>query len=122
MKIKDYYNGDCAKLLADKIEVIFPDFKGVQFINYVEENVPDKEFSKRMDVFSDAFELYLPNDFKQNIKLFENILGDELKQETGMFSEGWWLWPVGRYVERHGIENVTVSLNFIKELTKRQMK
>jgi hypothetical protein len=56
MKIKDYYNGDCAKLLADKIDVIFPDFKGMQFINYVEENISDKEFSKRMDVFADAFE------------------------------------------------------------------
>jgi 3-methyladenine DNA glycosylase AlkC len=119
MKVKDYYNGDCAKLLADKIETIFPYFKGIQFRDYVGKNVSDKEFFRRMDVFADAFELYLPDDFEQNIKLFENILGDELKQETGMFSEGWWLWPVGRYVERHGIENVTVSLKFIKELTKR---
>jgi 3-methyladenine DNA glycosylase AlkC len=119
MKVKDYYNGDCAKLLSDKIKTIFPNFNGKQFINYVEKNVPDKEFSERMDVFVGAFELYLPNDYEQNIKIFGNILGPELKQETGMFSEGWWLWPVGRYVEKHGIENVKVSLKFIKELTKR---
>jgi 3-methyladenine DNA glycosylase AlkC len=42
-----------------------------------------------------------------------------LKQETGMFSEVWWLRPIGRYVERHGIENIKVSLKFIKELMKR---
>ena len=36
-----------------------------------------------------------------------------------MFSEGWWLWPVGRYVEKYGIKNLKVSLGFIKELTKR---
>ena len=36
-----------------------------------------------------------------------------------MFSEGWWLWPIGRYVEKHGIENLKVSFGFIKELTKR---
>jgi 3-methyladenine DNA glycosylase AlkC len=47
MKIKDYYNGDCAKLLADKTEVIFPDFKGMQFRDYVERNVSDKELTKR---------------------------------------------------------------------------
>jgi len=35
-----------------------------------------------------------------------------------MFSEGWWLWPVGRYVEKYGINNLKVSLCFIKELTK----
>jgi hypothetical protein len=119
MKVKDYYDGDCAKLLTDKIKIIFPNFNGKLFINYVKENVPDKEFSERMNVFVSAFELYLPNDYEQNIEMFENILGPELKQETGMFSEGWWLWPVGRYVEKHGIENIKVSLNFIKELTKR---
>ena len=119
MKVKDYYNTDCAKLLVDKIKPIFQDFNGKQFINYVGKNVLDKEFSERMDVFVDAFELYLPNDYEQNIKIFENILGPELKQETGMFSEGWWLWPVGRYVEKHGTENIKISLKFIKELTKR---
>jgi hypothetical protein len=68
-------------------------------------NVLGKEFSERMDVFAGAFELYLPNGYEQNIKIFENTLGPELKQETGMFSEGWRLWPAGRYVEIHGLEN-----------------
>jgi hypothetical protein len=62
-----------------------------------------------MDVFAAAFELYLPKNYEQNVSIFENISGSELKQETGMFSEGWWLWPVGRYIEKHGIENVKVS-------------
>ncbi|MDR1007434.1 MAG: DNA alkylation repair protein [Campylobacteraceae bacterium] len=119
MKFKDYYNGDCVKLLADKIKTIFPDFNGKQFINHVEKNVSDKEFSGRMDIFVDIFELYLPSSYEQNIKIFDNILGPELKQETGMFSERWWLWPIGRYVEKHGIKNIKVSLKFIKELTKR---
>jgi hypothetical protein len=89
------------------------------FIKYIDKNVPDKEFSERMDVFVDAFELYLQENYQQNIRIFKKILGPELKQETGMFSEGWWLWPIGRYVEKHGIENIKISLNFIKELTKR---
>jgi 3-methyladenine DNA glycosylase AlkC len=119
MKIKDYYNADCAKLLSQKIITIYPDFQEKEFIKYIDENVPDKKFSERMDVFADAFELYLPANYAENIKIFENILGPELQQETGMFSEGWWLWPVGRYVERHGIESIKVSLDFLKELTKR---
>ena len=79
----------------------------------------EKEFSERMDVFVNGFEQYLPNAYEQNIVIFEKILGEELKQETGMFTEGWWLWPIGRYVEKHGVENLKVSLAFIKELTKR---
>jgi 3-methyladenine DNA glycosylase AlkC len=119
MKVKDSYNADCAKLLSQKIKTVFPDFNEKVFIKYVDKNVPDKEFSERMDVFVDAFELYLPENYENNIKIFEQILGPELKQETGMFSEGWWLWPFGRYVERHGIKNLKISLDFIKELTKR---
>jgi 3-methyladenine DNA glycosylase AlkC len=119
MKVKDYYNADYAKLLSQKIKTIYPEFQENVFIKYIDKNVSDKEFSERMDVFADAFELYLPENYEQNIRLFEKILGPELKQETGMFSEGWWLWSIGRYVERHGIENIKISLNFIKELTKR---
>jgi 3-methyladenine DNA glycosylase AlkC len=119
MKVKDYYNADCAELLSRKIKPIYQNFQDRAFIKYIGKNVSGKEFSDRMDVFADAFELYLPEDYEHNIKIFENILGPELQQETGMFSEGWWLWPIGRYVERHGIKNLKVSLNFIKELTKR---
>jgi 3-methyladenine DNA glycosylase AlkC len=119
MKVKDYYNADCARLLSQKIKPIFQSFKEKAFINFVDKNILDKEFSERMDIFVDAFELCLPDDYEHNIKIFEKILGPELKQETGMFSEGWWLWPIGRYVERHGAKNTKVSLNFIKELTKR---
>jgi ribosomal protein S17E len=119
MKFKDYYNTDCAKLLSQKIKPVFQNFKEKVFINFVDKNVSDKELSERMDIFVNSFELSLSNDYEHNIKIFEKILGPELKQETGMFSEGWWLWPVGRYVEKHGTENIKVSLNFIKELTKR---
>ncbi|GHS93620.1 hypothetical protein AGMMS50239_25720 [Bacteroidia bacterium] len=63
MKVKDYYNADCAKLLSQKIRMVFPDFNEKAFIKYVDKNVPDKEFSERMDVFANAFELYLPENF-----------------------------------------------------------
>jgi 3-methyladenine DNA glycosylase AlkC len=119
MKFKDYYNKDCAKLLADKIKVVFPAFNDKEFIKYIDKNVSDKEMLERMDIFVAAFEQFLGDNYENNIKVFGNILGEELKQETGMFTEGWWLWPVGRYVEKHCLENTKVSFAFIKELTKR---
>ncbi|MCL2178714.1 MAG: DNA alkylation repair protein [Proteobacteria bacterium] len=119
MKTKDYYDTDYAKLLSQKIKVVFPEFNEKSFINHIDKNIFGKEFFGRMDIFANAFEQYLPNTYEQNIGFFEKILGEELKQETGMFSEGWWLWPVSRYVERHGTKNLRVSLEFIKELTKR---
>ena len=74
MKIKDYYNADCAKLLSQKIKIIFPEFKEKFFTDYIDKNVSDKEFSERMDVFADGFVQYLPNTYEQNIEIFGQIL------------------------------------------------
>ena len=41
----------------------------------------------------------------------------KLYGETGMFTEGWWLWPIGRYVERHALEKPAETLSFLHAFT-----
>ena len=118
-KFKDYYDLDCAVLLADKIKTGWPEFNRKDFISKLEDDLTDKEFLQRQDAFVDAFEIYMPNDYKETISIFHQILGPELETTTGMFATGWWLWPVGRYIERHGIKDFQISITFIYELTKR---
>ncbi|ULQ60631.1 DNA alkylation repair protein [Brucepastera parasyntrophica] len=118
-KLKDHYNEAFAKDLAARIKGVYADFDGKKFVSYITEHLGDREFLARQDVFADAFELTLPRNYAETVTVFEQLLGPELGQETGMFTEGWWLWPVGRYVERHGTDDVKKSLDFIKELTKR---
>lgn len=86
---------------------------------HLKKELRDKEFLDRQDVFVSAFEKYLTQDYKKNIGIFEKILGPELETTTGMFTYGWWLWPVGRYVEKHGTKDFETSIDFIYELTKR---
>lgn len=119
MKFKDYYDAAYAKLMADKISQAYPGFKSTEFIDYIATSIGGKEFLARQDVIVDAFELYLSPDYKHNLDLFTQILGPELAQPAGMFSEGWWLWPVGRYVERHGHRDFEASMAFIYALTRR---
>ena len=118
-KFKDYYDHDCATLLAGKLRSVYPKFNSDGFIAKLNNELADKEFLKRQDAFADAFEEYLPEDYQKVIAVFEQILGPELETTTGMFTTGWWLWPVGRYVERHGIKDFQTSIAFIYELTKR---
>jgi 3-methyladenine DNA glycosylase AlkC len=118
-KFKDYYDLKCAELIADKILQVDNTFNKRGFVSYLKKELPDKEFTARQDAFADAFEKYLPNDYSKNTILFEKILGDELKTTEGMFIYGWWLWPVGRYVQRNGFKDYDASMNFIYELTKR---
>lgn len=105
--------------LSEKLTQAIPDFPATIFSNELIGNLEDKELFARFDFIVDALEKNLSENYSENIQAFYKILGPELEQSTGMFSFGWWLWPIGRYVERHGNENWQVSLDFLKELTKR---
>ena len=118
-KFKDYYGQEVAQVLADKILSVDPDFEASAFISYIVSNTKDKEMLQRQDVVADAFEMFLGKDYVSNIELFTQILGPKLEKETGMFTEGWWLWPIGRYVERHGLSDRALTYTFIHELTQR---
>jgi len=118
-KFKDLYDTNCAKLWAGKLSTVCSNFETEKFIYFLKKNLAGKELFARQNVFVDAFETYLGENYPKNIGIFSKLLGPKLEKSKGMFKEGWWLWPLGRYVERHGLENPQVSLGFIYELTQR---
>lgn len=119
MKHKDHYDDPYILDLSEKLKQAQPDFNTDKFSEALVGKLDDKELFDRFDFIVDALKTCLSEDYRGNIKAFYQILGPELEQSTGMFSFGWWLWPIGRYVERHGNEDWAVSLAFLKELTKR---
>lgn len=118
-KFKDYYDANTARLIADKILDERPDFNSAGFVKFISNTIVDREFLERQDVFVDALVKYLGDDHCENIRLFQNILGPELQTDTGMFTHGYWLWPIGRYIERYGVECHKTAIRCIYELTKR---
>lgn len=47
------------------------------------------------------------------------ILGEENPKETGMFTDYWWIMPIGKYLELYGLDNYDTSIKAIEEITKR---
>ena len=119
MKHKDHYNDDYILDIARRISLVMPDFDEETFSHDLIGQLDDKELFLRLDCIVDAMQKSMPDDYSKNIESFFNILGPELAQSEGMFNFGWWLWPIGKYVERYGNENWRLSLSFLKELTKR---
>jgi 3-methyladenine DNA glycosylase AlkC len=119
MKHKDYYSDGYIFDLSQKLCSVMPDFDEKSFTHSLIGQLDDKELLARLDFIVDAMEKAMTCDYEKTIKAFFDILGPELEQPEGMFQLGWWLWPVGRYVERHGNEDWRLSLSFLKELTKR---
>src|SRR5690606_35853651 len=118
-KFKDYYGRKTAKLIAGKIKAVYPAFHEANFITEIEKGIKGKTFLARQDVYVSAFEKHLSKSYRKNIQIFTKILGTELKESKGMFTHGFWLWPIGRYVEKHGHQDFQTSIDFIYELTKR---
>lgn len=119
MKHKDYYNDEYIDLLSEKLAMVIPNFDTETFHQELKGHLEDKELYARLDGIVDVMKKCMNRDYSQNIEAFYHLLGPELEQAEGMFNFGWWLWPIGRYVERHGNENWKLSLSFLKELTKR---
>lgn len=119
MKHKDYYDDDYILDISQRILSVMPDFDVENFSLSLVGQLYDKELFARFDCIVDAMQKSMIGDYSENIRAFFHMLGPELTQSEGMFQFGWWLWPVGRYVERYGNENWSLSLSFLKELTKR---
>ena len=119
MKHKDYYDDQYIEDFSKKLSSVMTDFDEKAFVHQLLGQLDNKELFARFDSIVDAMEQSMGKNYSRNIQGFYHILGPELKGSKGMFQFGWWLWPISRYVERHGNEDFALSLSFLKELTKR---
>lgn len=120
MKIKDYYDLEFADRLAGIIAADCPHFNRVAYTAAIPSDYLNREMLARQDGLADAIEAGLGTNYLDNLKTFRAMLGDELATTAGMFTKGWWLWPIGRYVERHGTQHPAKTLSFLHEFTRRQ--
>jgi 3-methyladenine DNA glycosylase AlkC len=118
-KFKDYYDDACVDMLAARIDAVLPGFSRARFMETLVGQLEDKALSARIDLFAQALERSLPGAYAQHIAALHLLLGPELQTETGMFTQGWWLSPIARYVEKHATEDFAATVAFIRELTKR---
>lgn len=116
---KDYYDGDAARLLAEKLGAVEQAFAAADFVAEIEAAIEGKGFLERQDIFAAALERAFGGDVERGFTLLEQVLGEPLAQSAGMFTYGWWLWPVGRWVERNALADRERTLAFSHELTRR---
>ena len=119
MKHKDHYDDGYIYDFSEKLSSVMPWFDKEAFVDELMGTLDGRELFERFDRITDSMEKCMANDYEKNLQALYNILGPELKDAKGMFNFGWWLWPVSRYIERHGNEAPESSLAFIKEHTKR---
>lgn len=115
----DYFGENLAGILADKISLVHGDFNYKKFIEGIRINAPGKSLTQRVELIADQLKVSLPGNYKKAISILTKIMGPENANETGMFKEYYWLMPVGKYIEKYGLEHFDTSMKAIEELTRR---
>ena len=94
-------------------------FDPEKFFELTKDKIDELEFNVRQELIAHALKASFDTEYPFVLSVFRQILGKELRGNSGAFSEGWWLWPIGKYVELYGEEYFEESIAFSKELTKR---
>lgn len=119
ISITEAFGESLALLLADKLSEVHKNFPTKDFCNNVEQEIVGKRYTQRVGIIADSLREFLPERYPDALNILMQILGPENQYETGMFSNFYWLMPVGKFVEKYGLEDFNVSIKAIEEITKR---
>ena len=118
-KLKYWFDKDLAELLSKKISQELPSFNQKRFVKTVVKGVEDLELKDRVECIADKLYEELDLDYETSISVLLAILGPENEEETGMFTNFYWVMPIAKYVEKYGLNDFKTSMKAIEEITKR---
>lgn len=119
MSITVIFGEKLAILLAKKISTVFRKFDTKSFVQDTKKQVVSKSYTQRIEIIADLLKRYLPERYPEALDILLQILGPENPKETGMFTDFYWLMPVGKFVEKYGLDHFALSVKAIEEITKR---
>ncbi len=119
MSITVVFGDKLTILLSDKIMAVHKDFPKKDFCTSVKKQVVGKRYTERIEILADALKRYLPEKYSEALAILLQILGPENEEETGMFTHFYWLMPVGKFIEKYGLDHFALSIKAIEEVTKR---
>ncbi len=117
--ITKHFGSNLAELLSEKILLVHPTFNCTAYISAIAEKCEDKTYTQRVELHADELKKVLPSDFEKAVEILVNILGDENPNQTGMFTNYYWIMPIGKFIEKYGLEHYDTSISAIAEITKR---
>ena len=114
-----YFGTNLAHLLSLKIKLVNSEFDQRAFVRAVAKGIEGRALTQRVEWIADNLKLFLPAHYPDATEILLKIMGPENEKETGMFTNFHWLMPVGKFVEKYGLDHFAVSMNAIGEITKR---
>ncbi|MEX0896046.1 MAG: DNA alkylation repair protein [Patescibacteria group bacterium] len=117
--VTQWFGDNLAKLLAEKITSVYKEFDSESYIKSIKKECKDLSYSKRVELHAKRLREFLPQPYPEALQIVTSILGKENPNETGMFTQYYWILPIGKFVETYGLEHFEISIHAIEEITKR---
>ncbi len=117
--IKRWFDESLARLISEKIITVYPEFNHTLYTQTITQKCPPLSLTQRIELHADTLFLLLPHPYPNAINILIKILGDENPNQTGMFSHFYWIMPIGKIVEKYGLNYFDVSFHALEEITKR---
>lgn len=117
--ISQWFGVNLAQMLGEKIEAVYPQFDTKKYVQIISSKCEGLSYTQRILLHTDTLYQLLPKDYSEAIKILTSILGQENPNETGMFTNFYWIMPIGKFVELYGLEDFEISIKAIEEITKR---
>lgn len=118
-QLKLWFDKELAIMLADKLIANGVTFDKNAFVQKVDQGTKDLELKDRVELMANLLKQQLAVDYPIAVTWLIDILGPENEKETGMFKEYYWVMPIAKYVEKYGLQHFDLSMNAIREITKR---
>ena len=118
-QLKLWFDKELAEMLADKITPLDQGFDRAGFVENIDQKVQSLELKDRVEVIADELYRQLGRNYQRGLSVLLQITGPENEKETGMFKEYYWLMPVAKFVEKYGLNDFSLSMQAIEEITKR---
>jgi len=117
--LKNSFGSDVARVIADMVDAVYPDFDRERFISLAVDGFEDLELTPRARQVSDALAATLPEDRQRAMEIIEASLGSETESAelTGM--ETFRYLPFVFFVADHGLDHFETAMTTQYELTKR---
>jgi 3-methyladenine DNA glycosylase AlkC len=112
------------KLLSGHIGRNWPGFNEGAFLSETLDGLDDLELKARVDRIADGLQRHLPPDTRVRSSILRAVLHpvqgsspEQTSDETGM--RGFAIWPLSLVAGRHGLDEMEVTLDLLKDMTKR---
>jgi len=117
--ITEYFGENLAIILANKILTVYPAFDKQSYTQEIKNESEGLSYTKRVELHAEKLKKFLPSDYLQALNILTSILGPENPKEDGMFTNFYWIMPIGKFVQLYGLNRFTESVKAIEEITKR---